>query len=536
MKKIERLTGLCIILSMIMSFFTGCTVDEKTVYNAFDKLEKAPSMESKTDIQLSFETTGLSDEEKEAFQFITPLLNDLHMQINQKTVRDKQKDLTRNQVDEKIELGGLGLSVSSWVDTKLSDDTQSVKEIVKLPLIYTLAMPEELRGKPYMVLDTDHLPVNDQEPTVNFKEIMESSQNLNSKLTKFLDQYVLELNPGFGIITKQDNKSLSDKSSQAYQLKLDDSSFKSLAKYVLNDFVKNEEGQDLIREYMLLYAEISASSGGIAASAIDIETAKKEAETNFKIFKLGLPLFVNQMNKVIDSLQPIKLIGDKGIVIDYTVNKDGFVTNEKGVIDTIIDMGAITRITDQISGSGINADSTVTQGIFKACLRFNTDYSNINGNVNIDLPELTKENSFALSDMMKQLNPTSSYQYNPGKEYGDPWIWVYVNNNLIYMDTPPIMLDDRVLVPARETFEAIGAEVTWDDEKQSITVTQNDTQIVLTVDSMEAYVNGEPIALDVPATMQGNKVFIPVRFISESVGAHVSWNENAHTVKITTED
>lgn len=98
-------------------------------------------------------------------------------------------------------------------------------------------------------------------------------------------------------------------------------------------------------------------------------------------------------------------------------------------------------------------------------------------------------------------------------------------------DMPAIILDDRTLVPVREVFEseAIGASVEWNGEKQEVYIVYKDKFIVLGINNKTAYVNGEPIELDVPAKIirdvskQYGKTMIPIRFVSEQMGYEVGW-------------
>lgn len=62
--------------------------------------------------------------------------------------------------------------------------------------------------------------------------------------------------------------------------------------------------------------------------------------------------------------------------------------------------------------------------------------------------------------------------------------------------------------------------------------TDGDMTILLTIDSDTAYVNGETIQLDSPAFIDNDRTYTPVRFIAEALGAEVSWEENGKTVTI----
>jgi hypothetical protein len=99
---------------------------------------------------------------------------------------------------------------------------------------------------------------------------------------------------------------------------------------------------------------------------------------------------------------------------------------------------------------------------------------------------------------------------------------------------PPVLEKNRTLVPLRAICEALGSTVEWVDADQSITVTKENTSISLKIGSEEALKDGTIVALDVaPYTING-RTMVPLRFISESLGAQVRWDGNTRTISITT--
>lgn len=111
-------------------------------------------------------------------------------------------------------------------------------------------------------------------------------------------------------------------------------------------------------------------------------------------------------------------------------------------------------------------------------------------------------------------------------------IKVVVDGKVIEFDVPPTTINDRTMVPLRKIFEAMNAMVEWDEASETITARRNNDSIVLRIDSTYAFVNGVNERLDAPATMIEDRTFIPVRFISESFGATVEWDEETKTVTI----
>ncbi|HEX9062096.1 MAG TPA: copper amine oxidase N-terminal domain-containing protein [Clostridia bacterium] len=111
-------------------------------------------------------------------------------------------------------------------------------------------------------------------------------------------------------------------------------------------------------------------------------------------------------------------------------------------------------------------------------------------------------------------------------------ITVNFNGNNLTFDQYPVIESGRVLVPFRRIFESLGARVNWDDNTRVATGTKNDITVMLKVDSKVAILNGRSIDLDVPTMIIGGRVMVPVRFVSENMGAKVQWDDSSRIVYI----
>lgn len=87
----------------------------------------------------------------------------------------------------------------------------------------------------------------------------------------------------------------------------------------------------------------------------------------------------------------------------------------------------------------------------------------------------------------------------------------------------------RTMVPVRVLAESFGAEVTFDEEAQTVTIVDGDTTIVMTVGSTEYTINGEAAeAMDTaPVIGSDNRTYVPVRFVAEGLGYEVTPLYNA---------
>ena len=112
-----------------------------------------------------------------------------------------------------------------------------------------------------------------------------------------------------------------------------------------------------------------------------------------------------------------------------------------------------------------------------------------------------------------------------------------INGKEVTVETPYIAGEGTTLVPLRVITEAFGAEVLWEGETKTITLNYPDVTIILQIDNKTAKVNDHTEELPVAPTLSASGVtMVPLRFISETFGAEVGYNEGAITVTKSTDD
>lgn len=118
----------------------------------------------------------------------------------------------------------------------------------------------------------------------------------------------------------------------------------------------------------------------------------------------------------------------------------------------------------------------------------------------------------------------------------DPIVLVVDGQTVETKEMPPIILNGRTLVPAREFFEQLGAKVTWDNSAKRVIIEYNGEKIILTINSRTVYIgtNSATISPSDPAPkIINDKTMIPVRFVAEEFGFEVEWVNETRTVRIT---
>ncbi len=119
----------------------------------------------------------------------------------------------------------------------------------------------------------------------------------------------------------------------------------------------------------------------------------------------------------------------------------------------------------------------------------------------------------------------------------DDSINVIVNGEAIDFsgDQAPIIQNDRTLVPFRAVFEKMGAKVDWYEDSQLCEATYGSITVNLTIGENVMYIgDAATVEVDVPAQIINDRTMVPVRVISEGIGATVNWDEETRTVTVDT--
>ena len=119
----------------------------------------------------------------------------------------------------------------------------------------------------------------------------------------------------------------------------------------------------------------------------------------------------------------------------------------------------------------------------------------------------------------------------------NPPISLQVNGNYIKMDVEPYIHNNTTLVPIRFVSEALGAKnISWDSKTKTVTITMDETTIKMAIGEEIVYVNGKTYKISVPAQVKNNRTFVPLRFIAETLNCEVEWNQETYTVNIKKDD
>ena len=113
-------------------------------------------------------------------------------------------------------------------------------------------------------------------------------------------------------------------------------------------------------------------------------------------------------------------------------------------------------------------------------------------------------------------------------------IRVRVNGAQVYFPDgkPYVDSNSRVLVPVRFVSEQLGAKVEWDAAAKRVTIIDGDKVAILKINSKQIMVNGQVKELDTAAIVKGTRTYVPIRFVSEALGATVKYDNKVRIVYI----
>ncbi len=99
---------------------------------------------------------------------------------------------------------------------------------------------------------------------------------------------------------------------------------------------------------------------------------------------------------------------------------------------------------------------------------------------------------------------------------------------------PMINQDGRTIVPVRFVATGLGAYVSWDSKTQTVTIQKDRDIIKLTIGQKQAIKNGQVLSFDTSASIVNSRTMVPLRFVSEGLGAYVAWDGATKTVIVKT--
>ncbi|ETT30089.1 MULTISPECIES: copper amine oxidase N-terminal domain-containing protein [unclassified Paenibacillus] len=109
-------------------------------------------------------------------------------------------------------------------------------------------------------------------------------------------------------------------------------------------------------------------------------------------------------------------------------------------------------------------------------------------------------------------------------------------SKISFPDAQPFLdKQNRVQVPVRFVSEALGAKVGWVPASKTVTVELNGKKLVLVIGNRQFTLDGAKKTMDTAALMKNGRTFVPLKFVSEGLGVGVNWDQRVSTAYISTD-
>jgi len=92
---------------------------------------------------------------------------------------------------------------------------------------------------------------------------------------------------------------------------------------------------------------------------------------------------------------------------------------------------------------------------------------------------------------------------------------------------PPVVIGQTTMIPVRIATESLGYKVDYDNNKKQVTVSNSTKKLIMTLDKPTAYLDDEPQQMILPPTAKSNNILIPLRFLGDSLGVQVFWDNQS---------
>ncbi|MCT4592715.1 MAG: hypothetical protein N4A57_00355 [Anaeromicrobium sp.] len=393
----RKVSILSLILVVILSF-TGCSKYENRLYSALEKSQKINSMESDTTITFNLDVEDADERDRAQIEETKRAINDSKFSIHNKVKQNDEKTIVNAQMDLDMNVAGTGVNTTIWVKSDTSKKVPLLSEVIKIPTVVSGFLPPEQQGKEYLVYDFNNMMDTNAKSTMDMGKLTSASKEMQSKLRNFARKYVTKFNPGFKMVDYKGKEKIDGRELAKYELKLEDRELKKLVRYMANDFLENEEVLGFIKDYANIMIDASQ------VSKLEGEDTKADINRDMEEFKNNIPELKEKINKFLDVYDDVQLLGNRGILIEYKINEEGFIVSENGTIDLNIDLEKIEKANRQLKEYDENEEAMVRpdkKGVIKLTINYNSEIYNINKDMDISMPNLTIENTMYMSDLMK---------------------------------------------------------------------------------------------------------------------------------------
>lgn len=443
--KMKKAISLIIVLALSISM-VACTGGDVSLHDAFIKMQDVTAIESRTDIGFELSGEGLGEMETMELNQIASLINGVRFGLNTISTGNKEATSAKSEMEVSLEMMGMIIPVKMWGDIDL--DNSQMKMIYEIPEILmgmmgtdpmSADLNEPLMNKKYILYDMGKvMEVDGQE--IDYGAMMDFQKEFQPKTIEFMENIQKDLKLDEDIIELKEEKEVDGEKIKVYRVHLNDESLREVIKDVANYMLENEATREFMIDYMDGYIETMESMGlNDELSEEEMKEFKEEMEDFEDNLEENLADFKVEFEEFMEEYKDIKILGQEGINILYSVNEEGYIVEQDGIMDFSIDLAQIASLEEAESQSSDDLDTSDEDDTFgmiygepemKGRINFKINYNTKNTNINnedlkVTMPELTEENSIDMEELMEAQMQQLERQMEMMEEYDDMYMDEY---------------------------------------------------------------------------------------------------------------
>lgn len=343
-----------IMIILVMAFsllLVSCNKSTPDLHKAVANMQSITAMESETEISIHMETFDLSAEDQAEMAEVMDMVNAFVFKYGHKFTTDTAAKISHSETAFNLDIGGIAFNTKLFNEVDLAND--KIKLVVETPAMLKEMLPFINLEKKYVIVDINEVVDQDEDEEADLDKLIKHQQEAHAKIIKISEDIQDRLKPDFEIVEHKAEEERNGEKYEVYTLRLDDPTFKELLRVYVDTILSDEE-------------------------------LKKELDIEDKDFKADFDEFM-------DTLDKVQILGPEGVNVEYLINSDGYVAEVNGLIDLLFDLDNIRE----------NLDETIeSSGKINLKINFKTVNRNINGDVVVDFPELTPENSSTMEELL----------------------------------------------------------------------------------------------------------------------------------------
>lgn len=210
----------------------------------------------------------------------------------------------------------------------------------------------------------------------------------------------------------------------------------------------------------------------------------------------------------------------EGLVDNSTLNLEqeemnDVVTTENTENETQVTLNETSTIEEQTDSDNSSSTEEQQAGNQENQTEGNNQIPSDAGKEDITTPGITNEN--LLNKVILTLNSKTAL----------------VDGEAVELLTAPVVIENTTLLPLRFVADqVVGANVVWDSKTKTVTITKDGTEVVVTIGSKIAKVDGLDLELLVAPRIDNDTTLVPLRFISEAFNISVDYNGETKTITL----